>query len=129
MAGIQQPYDELQVVNAQIDLLVQRRQEIFRQITVIEKISTMRKKADIVADIIKDISSVKSPIESLLQVNCRLTPWRHNLSRDYFENTLIAIPECLPSNWTRAQAADFFASLTKALEEDVAALEATCADE
>jgi hypothetical protein len=129
MANIYHLYGLLADIDDQITPLVEKRQMILKKIQVAERIAVMRQKADVVTGIAKDISSIKDPTYVLFHVNTRLTPWRHNLPRVYFEKTLMAIPESLPSNWTRAQAAEFFSVLTKALEEDVAALEETCSDE
>jgi hypothetical protein len=83
----------------------------------------------LVAGVVEDISNLEDPNTALLYVNSRLIAWRHNLFHKCFKNTLEAIPASLPSNWTRAEATEFFAALVAALEKDTAALNETCADE
>jgi hypothetical protein len=85
-------------------------------------VQNMRQMAEIVAGVVKDILALEDPDTTLLYANSRLVAWRHILFYKCFENTLVAIPASLPSNWTSAQAAGFFATLTNALETDMAAL-------
>ncbi len=85
-------------------------------------VQNMRQMAEIVAGVVKNILALEDPDTTLLYANSRLVAWRHILFYKCFENTLVAIPASLPSNWTSAQAAEFFATLTYALETDMAAL-------
>ena len=128
MTNIYQLHGELGDIDDQMKQLLEKRAEICRKIHVAEKILTLRARAETVSGIVKSISTINNPTESLHHVNNRLMPWRHSLPRDYFENTLQAIPEGMPSNWTRARAKDFFAALTKAIDDDVSNLETTCKD-
>ncbi len=126
MAGIYQLYGELGSLDYEINELVERRKVVMLEISKKEECLAMQKRADIAAEIIRSISSVKDPTMSLFQSNDRLQPFMHNLPRKHFENIHEAWPGGLPSNWTRAKAAEFFISLTKALEKDVAYLRESC---
>ena len=129
MVSIYQLHGELGALDYEINELLQRRKVIIKKIAMKETLLAMQERANLLSGIIKSISAIKSPVDSLAHVNNnRLSSWRHNLPLDYFENTIRAIGPSLPSNWTRAQAAEFFAALTKALEDDVASLETNCAD-
>ena len=81
---------------------------------MVETLQIMRQKADTVAGVVKNISTIEDPNVALLYANSRLVAWRHNLFHKCFKNTLN-----MPSNWTNAQAAEFFASVLKAIEEDM----------
>ncbi len=123
MESIYQLYGRLGDVDAQIQELVAQKQEITCKIAKIEERLAMRARAELVGNIVKSISEIKDPTHSLFQANDRLLPWRHNLPRKYFENTLVTIPEGFPSNWTRAYAAQYFKLVHDALERDVAVLD------
>ena len=123
MASIYQLYGQLHDVQQELEEVLKRKQEITRKIADMEERLTMRKRADYVSSVIKRVSDIKDPTLSLHQANTFLLPQRHNLPPVYFENTLEAIPEGFPSNWTRAKAAEFFTALSNALERDIAALD------
>lgn len=117
-------------IDDETNQLIVHRREIVGKIAILQEEQTeMLKKADTVTDIVKYISSLDDPYVALIHTYSRLHPLRHDLPHKYFSKTLLALPECLSPSWNRTQAAEFCACLTQALKEDVAALEATCADE
>ena len=89
----------------------------------------MLKKADTVTGIVKYISLRDDPNVALIHTYSSLYPLKHDLPNKYFNKTRLALPECLPPNLDCTKATEFCACLIKALEEDVAALEAACTDE
>ena len=114
----------LKAIDEEIEPLALRRKEIVEKIASATERKTMRRKADLVADIINKISDgIQDPTESLHHTNTRLHSWRHSLPRKHFGNIHKVWPESLPSNWTSGEASNFLASLTKALKLDFAALE------
>jgi hypothetical protein len=88
--------------------------------------TSIREKAQIVADIIKDISKVlDKPMISLQCADIRLRPFVSSLPRKEFENLHAAWPGCyLSSTWTQAKSAEFFSSLSSALERDIVSIDA-----
>jgi hypothetical protein len=117
-----QLYDELSDVDYLINKLFMQRQEITGKLARLEAQTTMRARGEFFQRMVSEIMLVKDPVQSLLHANTRLLPWRHNLPRMYFPRTLEVMPEGYPSNWTTCQSYRFFASLSKAVEDDLASL-------
>ena len=119
---VYQLYGLLSDLDEQINPLLEQRQALLRQISQVEQKLVMNARAKFFSEMIKSVASVNNPVMSLSHCNARLESWRHNLPREYFENTHEAWSSP-PSNWTRAKASEFFDTLSKALEQDTAALE------
>ena len=83
----------------------------------------MRARAKMLAGMVEAIKSEIDPVHALLLANCRLLPWRHNLPRPHFGQTLEALPESLPSYWNPKDARSFCDSMVVALQNDMASLE------
>ena len=115
-------YGLLNVLDEEINALTQERQALVKKISKVEERSAMLTRANLFSDLIKKVTVMRDPVESLAHRNARLEPWRHNLPRKYFENTHDAWKESPPSNWTRAQASSFFNILSQALDRDAANL-------
>jgi hypothetical protein len=52
---------------------------------MVETLQIMRQKADTVAGVVKNISTIEDPNVALLYANSRLVAWRHNLFHKCFK--------------------------------------------
>ena len=96
-----------------------------------QSVAVMREKAESFADHIRCIAGAceEDCTSALEHVNYWLTPCMHSLPPRHFEKTHKALVEGgMPrSAWTRTATAGFFAGLSQALADDIAALvSATC---
>ena len=120
MTSVYQLYGELNDIDFAINQLSMQRKEITEKIAKLEENTTMRARGEFFQRMVSDIILVKDPVQSLLHANTRLSSWRHSLPHTHFPRTIEVMYEGYPSRWTTYQAYTFFASLSKALEDDLA---------
>jgi multidrug efflux pump subunit AcrA (membrane-fusion protein) len=120
---LQELYSQLSATDDELQNLQRQRAALKEKISSAETQQAMRARAKMLAGMVEAIKSEIDPVHALLLANCRLLPWRHNLPRLHFGQTLEALPESLPSYWNPKDARSFFDSVAVALQNDMASLE------
>jgi hypothetical protein len=116
--------DKLRAIEIEIKDATSRRTKILSRMAKLQKWAQMKKLGRYMVDeIVAKGKIIDNPDAALKYVNVNMLPWRHSLSKDYFENTLEVFSENFPSHFTRDQKDEFFAAMSAALEKDIEGIE------
>jgi hypothetical protein len=113
----QDHHHTLNSINAEIHRLIAERDQMIAE-RAAENSVEMNRRGTMVADILYKASTMQDPSMALLYARAFVLPWRHYVLKTHFPNFIHALPSDLPPTWTRADAARFLLSVSRALERD-----------
>ncbi len=116
--------DKLARVDAEIYKLMTIRNKLLRELELATEANTMQERGKMLSDILRKAYTLTDPSMTSIYIEQYVLPWRHYLSRQYFPETLKAIPESMPSNWNRMESSILLFELSEALRRDRAAMPA-----
>ena len=114
----QDHHHTLNSINAEIHRLIAERDQMMIAVRAAENSVEMNRRGKMVADILYKASTMQDPSMALLYARAFVLPWRHYVLKTHFPNFIHALPSDLPPTWTRADAARFLLSVSRALERD-----------
>ena len=116
--------EQLGDIELEIEALIAKRNEILSKISRLEKLEQMRRIGELFGEIVSRGSRLENSVHACSYANISMLPWRHRLPYMFFEHTLeVLMPNGGPSSFTGDERKKFFASVSAALQKDMAAIE------